>query len=187
MRLSHDGSVLSAALTFAYGGGGPTWRPELILGAPERGGEQFASDALGPAVARLLIERMGGTIRLDVAEGDRIAIVVRIPAVPVEGEEVRVRIETRSAAITMLCRAALKQDYLVFHADGDPGFVQTVLVEAGGPDEGSTVTALRTRFAGAQIVGIGRPENTAHFDGIASLPLDIDLLRAQVLRERRAS
>ncbi|HEU0223716.1 MAG TPA: histidine kinase dimerization/phospho-acceptor domain-containing protein [Paracoccaceae bacterium] len=187
LRLAHDGRELLAALSFSYGEGGPAWRPELILGAPERDADQFASDALGPAVARMLIGRMGGSIRLDVADRDRIAILVRTEAEAVAAAQLCVRLETRSAAITMLCRAALKREDLVYHQDGMPVRVDAVLYEAGGDGEAAALRELRARYPEAVVVGIGQPLNPAEFDGVVGLPLDIDHLRAQVLRPRLAS
>lgn len=187
LRISHDGTDLVVALSFAYGEGGPAWKPDLILGAPDRSEDSFASDALGPAVARMLIDRMGGSIRLGVAEEDRIAILVRMPAPPVRRGETCVRLETRSAAITMLCRTALRGERLVWHGEGTEAPVDAVLFEAGGEEEAERVRDLRRRFPGAVILGIGAARQPAAFDGMIALPLDIDALRSQVMERRLAS
>lgn len=191
LRLSHDGTDLVATLSFAYGDGGPAWKPELILGAPERSDNQFASDALGPAVARLLIGRMGGSIRLDTDGAERIEVMVRTPAEVVAQGAFAVRIEARSAAMAYVFRAALQPEAPLFQ-DGDAqGPVHAVILETGGalsPEaEAAEVRALRGRFPGAAIIAVGQPLNPALYDGVAGLPLDAALLRRLVFRLRLAS
>lgn len=183
LDLTWSAGELVTTVSYDYADRDGEWRPDLILGAPDRTSEQFASDALGPAVARGLIQRMGGTIRLDSPPGGRIAIVISAPAAPFEPEFMGVAMDMRSAAMEAICRSALRSDKVRFHREGEAKPVHVVLVEAGGEDENRRVQAMRARHPGAMLVAIGRPNNVEEFDARVDLPLDIDLLRGSVLQQ----
>ncbi|QDL94159.1 hypothetical protein FDP22_20100 (plasmid) [Paroceanicella profunda] len=171
LDLSYSGGNLMSVLSFSYGAGGATWRPELILGAPERGADQFASDALGPAVARMLVERMGGEISLESMGNERIAVVVRIPAEAVARDETCVRLETRSAALGMIARSFLKGPDILFHEDGMSRPADVVFIEAGGEEEQIQLALARRAYPAARIIGLGRPGSFEGFDDYVELPL----------------
>jgi signal transduction histidine kinase len=180
LHLEHADRVLSARLDFAYGGEGVVWNPELILGAPSRDGSQFASDALGPAVARMMIERMGGALSVETAGDGSIRILARIPLAEVVEGNPTVVVETRSKALEAICRAALRSNGTIVAQPGDAGVATAVVFEAGGDDERERVAALRARHPGAAIIALGTAAHPDAFDGLAPLPVDAETLRALV-------
>ncbi|RMF36385.1 MAG: hypothetical protein D6754_11485 [Alphaproteobacteria bacterium] len=187
LNIAHDGTDLLARLSFDYGANGAVWRPELILGAPERGEDQFASDALGPAISRLMIEKMGGDIRLGAETDGRISVVVRVPARPVTTPRPCIRLELQTAALEMICRAALQKVDPVYHTDDMTSRVNAVILQGGGDDERDRVAELRERFPGSRLFALGDPRDPGLFDAVISLPMDSEQLMGIVGELRLAS
>lgn len=183
IQLSYANGSLTTAISYQYADNGLEWRPELILGAPERSTDQFASDALGPAVARGLIERMGGSIGLDNPNDSRIAILISTPAPVFEPAEMTIALDMRSAAMETICKSALRNDRVRFQKGEGNGKVHVVLIEAGGTDEGRRLSTMRTRHPNAMMIAVGRPNNPDEFDGRIELPLKPELLRDSVLKQ----
>ncbi len=181
--LSYSDDNLVAAISYEYAEKGSEWRPELVLGAPNRTRDQFASDALGPAVARGLIQRMGGTIRLDNPVPNRIAILISAPTPRFEPKQTVIAIDMRSTAMAALCKSALRHDNVRFYRDGDAAFAQVVLVEAGGEDEGRRLSEVRARHPGSMVIAVGRPVALDDFDARVDLPRDLELLRGSIMRQ----
>lgn len=179
--LSHEAGELRADLHFSYAEGGPAWQPELILGAPERAPDQLASDALGPAVARMLVESMGGRVALDARAGDRVAVMVRIPAEAVVRDQPCVHLETRSAALDMIARSLLKSEDVVFHEDVPDRLPDIVLLEVAGGESAAQLDTLRQRFPRARLVALGRPADPDRFDEVVDLPLRAGALQLRSL------
>ncbi|MFQ5622538.1 MAG: sensor histidine kinase [Paracoccaceae bacterium] len=181
LELSHKAGKLICILSFEYGSDGEKWRPELILGERERSESQFATDALGPAVARGLVNRMGGTIRLGTEGQSRITVVVEVPAEAVTKGSTCIRLETGSAALRAICESGLKSENVVFHVEGSTRNVDIVLVEAGSDDEVARLRDLKARFPGVLIFALGRPLNPDLFDGTIEIPLNMRQFRRMVL------
>ncbi len=181
--LRYANGALCASVSYEYAEKGGEWRPELILGAPNRSKDQFASDALGPAVARGLIERMGGAIQLDNPSPNRIAVLIVAPCETFEPEQLIVALDMRSAAMEAICRSALRNDNVRFYRDGDAKPAHVALVDAGGEDEGRRLAAVKSRHPGAMVIAVGRSINDDEFDGRVDLPLDIAVLRGAILHK----
>ena len=154
---------------------------EILLGTREDTEDQFATDALGPAVARGVREQMGGTIRLDHPSGERIAILLSVSADPVEIDLLHVLIDTRSEALRTICTVALEDENTIVVGRDTNEVVHKVLVEAGGHDELQRIKDVSTAFPNALLIALGNPINPNDFDGVINIPLDITDLRASVL------
>jgi signal transduction histidine kinase len=183
IALTHGSGMLTATVSFHYADDGKEWRPDLILGAPDRDGEQFASDALGPAVARGLIEHMGGAIRLGSPDGNRIAIHIIAPVEVYAPSALHIATRMRSVAIEAICKSALRSEQTEFLKAGDGRAADVVLIEAGGEDEARRLDEARISYPGALLVAIGRPNAIEEFDARVELPLDAQNLRSSVLRQ----
>lgn len=186
--LSEDRAALLARISFRYGDDGSGWLPELVLGAPNRESDQFASDALGPAVARLIIERMKGTIEIEPMQDGAFAIRVAVPAAFLEetASDATVLVDASSQMVRWICRAALSPLNLTVHDEpGKPakGTVVAVLVEAGGEDERGHVAALRRAHPKARMIAIGVPNAADQFSAVVTLQPDPARLREAVLAE----
>lgn len=182
--IDHKADDLGVSISFDYGGlvGRDTaWHPEILLGTRGDSDDQLATDALGPAVARGVLEQMGGTIRLDHPHQDRITILLNIPAPKVEISILNLVIETRSEALRTICKVALEDENTAI-VDGTHGeTVHKVLIEAGDQDELSRIQRVAETYPNALLIALGNPIHPTDFDGAVSIPLDIASLRAQVL------
>jgi hypothetical protein len=156
------------------------WKLDLLMGLSEIAPDQVTAEALRPLIARGLIAAIHGVLTLaDVPEGRR-AIRVSVPAPAVRFDQIRVHLETRSAALATLYRAALKSEKVVF-VDGDIGPVDVVLVDSTSVGEAPLMGRLRTRFSGALFVSLGLPQTPDLFDDIVETPNDMSRLRNSIL------
>ena len=186
--IGHEGDDLRVHINFEHklsSGKSSRWLPEILMGERTEKDAQFATDALGPAVSRSILDRMGGRLALD-HTGDQISIVLSAPAQVLASDAVYVHIDTRSEALRTICSLALADEAFVIVDDPDVEHVNTVLMEPGGHDELQRVEAARKRFPNALIIAIGAPSNPADFDDTMSLPLDVANLRLSVVEERTA-
>ncbi len=183
IRLNYVDTNLITSISYKYIDSALEWRPELILGAPDRKKDQFASDALGPAVARGLIGRMGGEIRLDNPHGGRMAILISVPSARFEPAEMSIALDMRSSSMTAICKSALRNDRVRFQDNQSASPVHMVLIEAGGADEGRRLASMRLLQPTALMIAVGRPINPDEFDGKIDLPLNAEHLRDSVLNE----
>lgn len=80
LDISHQNGDLKAAISFDYNQTGGDWTPDLIIGKLGVTDDSFATEALGPAIARSLIFQMGGQTALENTAAGRVAIVVSVPS-----------------------------------------------------------------------------------------------------------
>ena len=180
LLLDYDDGAFQVLLSYVYGEDDADWRPTLILGDADRGTGTFASDALGPAVARGFIERMGGSIRLHCPDAGReqVAILLTIPMPVYRKSDIVVRIETSSLALSAICRSALGDDHVRFYSAGYGGVVNTVVIEAGSEHELQSVEKMKALYPGAVLVALGHPSHPELFDDEISLPINVDIVRS---------
>jgi len=185
IRIGHAKDALRVAIDFDYGHGeaGQAWRPEILLGIDNDDPAQFASDALGPAVARGILAQMGGSVHLGHADGNRISVILRAPAQVVELGELLVHIETNSAALRTICEVGLNGTKAKVVPSDYPGKIDMVLIECGGLDEMERVQALAAKHRTALLIALGNPINPSDFDDRIDLPIDIQDLRISVLEQ----
>ena len=170
---------LTMAISFTYASDDASaWRPELMLGENTRSSEQFAADALGPIVARGLLETMGGRLALTDLSGERTTIVASVPTTQMQKIRLRVLLEAASLTMRTLCEAALRgSDAELAPADAAAADVDVALVEIGPEDEFAKLETLRKKYPTARIIAIGQPARPEIFDGVAPFPLKPDMLR----------
>lgn len=173
-----DGNLIGD-ISFSYNLDGEEWTPDLLLGVSERQGDSFATDALGPALARGIINAMGGNICVNTSNG-RISVVTTIPAEEFEVTELCVRILAKSDALTTVCRAAISGKNVVFYQNDTPNEVHMVLIETGSITEDEHVSQASVMHPNALIVALGTPLKPLAFDAIFDLPLNFQNLRTFV-------
>jgi signal transduction histidine kinase len=185
LLLDHVDGRLTATLSFIYSThGGEGWQPEMMLGEPVQKDDQFASDALGPMVARGLIDRMGGQIELTELYEGQTAVTVFAPAEAVNEIRPVVKLEAASATMRMICEAALAGADVEIAPEGAEGVVVDVaLVEAGSDDEKARLEALRRKHPGARVIALGAPRRPDIFDGVAPTPIEVNSLRSAIRRD----
>lgn len=177
LELGHEDGCLTASLSFDYDREGGEWHPELIMGDTGRVSDSFATEALGPAVSRGLIARMGGTTKLHNPADDRIAVLVSVPAAELIVEELLIRLVCQSASLEAICRAAFPVEKLRFIDDGSSVPPHVVLIEAGGDRESDRVARMAKRYPGAMLVALGRPQDRQAFDEVVDVPIDLAAIR----------
>jgi phospho-acceptor domain-containing protein len=179
LDLAYRNGCLEAALSFDYSQVGGEWEPELIMGTTTsaRNKDGFASEALGPSVARGLIERMGGTTKLFNPTDDRIAVLVCVPAKELVIETLMIRIVSQSAALDAICRAALRGENVRFLDATSSQSPHVVMIEAGGEQEAARVAEYTAKFPESVLVALGQPDNPGKFDDVMEVPIDIATIR----------
>lgn len=161
--------------------GGPGWQPEAVFGRTSPQLDEFASDSLGPMIARGLVALMGGGVTLRRPKPGRAVLAVLVPMEASKGPGGCVRIEAESATVQMLLAALLRKlSRPVWMPEGgqEPMRpVEAVLVEAGGDDETACVTRLRSSIHPvARLIAIGTPTRSALFDGVCPQPVTTEAL-----------
>ncbi len=181
IMFSHEREHLIGEISFSAGDAAIDWKFDLLTGLNESEPEQVSSDALRPLIARGLITAARGVLSLIDGSGGRRGIRVALPAPAVRFERIRVRLETRSAALAAIYQAALRSDRIVFVGDDASGPVDMVLVDATSVGEGPLMGRLRARYPDALFVSLGAPASSDGFDEVVDGPADMARLRSQIL------
>jgi signal transduction histidine kinase len=179
LTLSHDGTNLTGEIAFGSGAA-LDWKLDLMMGLNEIAPDQVNREALRPLIARGLIAAAHGVLTLEDGQGGGRAIRVSVPAPPHQVERLRVRLQSRSAALSALYQAALRSDRIVFVRPDDAAPVDLVLLDAGS-SETPPLDLLRRRNPGALIVALGTPQEPGSFDEVLETPADAGALRARIL------
>lgn len=157
----------------------PGWQPEAIFGRATAQYDEFASDSLGPMIARGLVALMGGTVKLDRPAPGRAVLSVSVPLEQAEGPGSVVRVEAQSGTVqTVLAALLRKLGHSLWTPDADGGKVRAVLMEAGGGEETQRAARLRSAHPAAHLVAIGTPARPELFDGVCPQPVSEAALRS---------
>jgi signal transduction histidine kinase len=157
----------------------PGWQPEAIFGRASAGYGEFASDSLGPMIARGLVTLMGGTVDLGRPAPGRAVLAVSVPLEAAEGPGDGVRVEAQSGTVLAVLAALLRKlGRPVWAPDSGSRKVSAVLMEAGGDDETTRAARLRSAHPAARLIAIGTPARPELFDGVCPQPVSADSLDA---------
>lgn len=182
---------LCATISFDWDQTRGDWTPDLIVGRDTQSPDRFATEALWPAIARGLIDEMGGTTKLDTQQGDRIAVLVMVPANEVISRKLTVRIICQSQTLETICKAALHNNEIEFVDGQSVDSPRVVLLQAGGEHETEIVGRITRRYPESILVALGQPVVADYFDDIVPVPIDVaEIRRARFLKmakERRAT
>lgn len=147
----------------------------LLLGPDGDGPSHFATEALGPVLARALCQLLSGSVEVSVKGADGAAVMLRFP-VAVARARGKVAIETESQALAALCKAAVGPLGLDITDVDTSGMADVVLVDgtrrAARPDDP------QTRGRPMVIVGGGDREDAP---GMVHAPAEVEAIRAAVL------
>ena len=175
-----DGSVIGD-IALASHGAMVDWKLDLLMGLSEVAPDQVTAEALRPLIARGLISAASGVLTLVEEPGGERTIRVTVPAEPVRFEQIRVYLETKSAALATIYQAALRSERVAFVPAANPGAVDVVLVDNTSVGEVPLMSRLRARFPGALFVSLGPPQSPDFFDDIVETPNDMSRLRTSIL------
>ncbi len=193
LAMSHQDERLTCSIRVQVGSSeGPGWQPEAIFGRDAEAYGDFASDSVGPTIARGLVALMGGEIVLDRIGQTEVALNVVVPSEQVITERDSVRVVASSATGEMVLRAALGNlGIRVWQRGDDPLRVMAVLIEASAKQLDESLSELRAEHIGARLIGSGVRYGSADLDGHISMPPDPvalgALLSAQPEEAARAS
>jgi len=185
-----DGLLQAEVETIARGSEQPGWRPQDMFERSDGDYGNFASDALGPMIARGLSAAIGGQITLKEHAGDRIAVIVTAPAERVIDIRPRLRIAVSTGTLELVLKSIATQlGWQVWESATDDAPVAAVLVQAGDSDEVARAADLRERHPDARIIGIGMPLVREMFDDVCDLPPSTEAIQGaldMVARQFRA-
>ena len=177
-NLSYADGQLNAKILVEYLDGG--WSPDLIFGDRGESETCFASEVLGPSVARAIIDTMGGKLRLGTHVDHRIELEIDVPVSAMEARRLTVLLDLQSAPMEMICTSSLTPLPIDFIDDESPIAVDVVLMETGSIDEQEKVNTAREKYPCALIFGIGKPVVRDHFDFVAEMPLEAAVLKSRL-------
>ncbi len=168
-------------------GDGPVWPPETMFDRGKAEYGNFASDALGPMIARGLVTLMGGSIELNRATPDRVVLSISLPLRVADTFPEHVRIEADSVTLQIILAALLRKiGCEIWEPGRAPGQVTAVLMEAGFPEETAKAARLRSEHPSARLIAIGEPVTPALFDCVCIQPLTAEELSEQLGKVRAA-
>ncbi len=177
----HDGENLIGEIGFAVDDATIDWKLDLIMGLNEIAPDQVSTEALRPLIARGLISAAKGLLSLVDGDAGRRTIRVSVPAPRLRYERIRVRLETRSTALSAIYQAALRSERIDFVEPDESGPVDMVLVDATSIGEEPLMARLRNQFSDALFVSLGAPQSPESFDDIVESPSDMSRLRSRIL------
>lgn len=173
------GRLRVEVVTVARAPGEAGWQPSDMFQRGEGDYGNFASDALGPMIARGLCAAIGGEITLDSRAEDRIAVVISVPARDAPLVRPALRLDVETGTLALVLRGICGQiGWQVTTADDGPLPVAAIAVETGTGDDRARVSELRRQFPGARMVGIGMPMKPELFDAVCALPPSAAAFRA---------
>ncbi|MFQ5565095.1 MAG: histidine kinase dimerization/phospho-acceptor domain-containing protein [Paracoccaceae bacterium] len=157
----------------------PGWQPEAMFGRGSAHYGDFASDSLGPMIARGLVSLMGGTVTLHRPVAGRATLSISVPLELIDGAADCVRIETESVTVQAVLAGLLRK---LAHAVWEPGAakqkVTAVLMEAGGEEETVRAARMRSEHPAARLVAVGTPRSAELFDAVCPQPVTAEALAA---------
>jgi signal transduction histidine kinase len=163
----------------------PGWQPEAMFGRVAAQYGDFASDSLGPMIARGLAALMGGAVTLERPRAGRASLSVSVPLEAAEGVAEMIRIDAESVTVQMVVAALLKKLGRPVWEPGMPSQkIAATLMEAGGDEENVRVARLRSDHPAARLVAIGTPGQPALFDAICPQPVTAEALEAALAPTR---
>jgi signal transduction histidine kinase len=181
ITFSHDGRDLVGEIAVAEDEERVAWKLDLLMGLAGTPGGAFATESLGPVVARGILAAAQGVLTIGRDAQGRRVVRVAVPARPVDREKIRVHLHTRSMTLEALYRAALRCDQTEFvDLEGDAA-ADLILVDNASIRDDALVRSLRSRFPGALLVSLGAPPSPDVADEVVDAPTDVARLRASVL------
>jgi signal transduction histidine kinase len=181
ITFGHDGANLTGDIAIAEGGEIIDWKLDLLMDLTEISPDQVTAEALRPLISRGLIAACNGVLTLgETADGRRI-VRVSVPSGTVRFEQIRVHLETGSAALAAIYKAALRSDRVAFVTPESSEPVDIVLVDSTRVGELPLMSRLRARFPSALFVSLGLPQSPDFFDDIVETPNDMSRLRTSIL------
>ncbi len=178
LRMSYEAGVLKARIIVEYSGGG--WSPDLIFGTRGDSADRFAAEALGPSIARVLVDKMGGEISLGTTGEEKILLTIDVPVKAMEPRRLKVLLDVQSVPMEMVCKSSLARLPVDYLSPDTAQEAEIIILETGSSDEENRVKAARAATPAAQVFGVGRPQNAALFDFVAELPLEAAQLKNRV-------
>lgn len=179
LHFSYRDGLFSGDIMLDGSGEANDWKLDLLTGLNEFSPDQVTAEALRPLIARGLISASGGVLSLPTTANGRRAVRVSVRCEAPRLEEIRVLLQTRSAALATIYQAALKSDRVAF-VSGE-GAVDVVLVDSTSVGEAPLMSRLRSRYSGALFVSLGSPQVPEFFDDVVESPNDMGRLRQSIL------
>lgn len=180
LALSYKNGVLGAEIEVDYVGGG--WSPDLVFGERSHTPDSFAAEALGPSVARALVEKMGGKITLGTTVEGKILLRIDVPISARTPQPLKVLLTLQSTPMEMVCKSAVAGLPIAFLCTETAAEAEVVLMEAGRAEAAEKLMEVRAKHPSALVFGIGRPQKPELYDFVADMPLEAAHLKKRMLK-----
>lgn len=178
LRISYEDNHLIGRIVVDYLDGG--WSPDLISGEREESADSFASEVLGPAVARALVDKMSGEIRHGKTEDGKIVLTIDVPVQAQKERNLKVLLNMQSAPMEMVFKSAVSDFHIDYLSQNDSSCAEIVMMESGMANEEERVSNARKNCPEALVFGIGRSYLPALYDFVAEIPLEVDSLKNKI-------
>ena len=175
LKLAYKDGILRACIVVDYVGGG--WSPDLIFGQRGSNADSFAAEALGPSVARVLVEKMDGKIALGSTDDGKILLSIDVPVDALSPRQLKVQLSMQSTPMEMVCKSSVAGLPVEFIETDNTEQAEIILLETGFKDEAVRVANIRAQSPQALVFAIGRPQKPQIFDFVAEMPLEAVKLR----------
>lgn len=179
LRFSYSGGMFCGEIALNASTGPMDWKLDLLTGLNDFSPDQVSAEALRPLIARGLISAAEGVLTLAAQPDGTRVVRVSVGCDAPRFEEIRVLLETRSAALATIYQSALKSDRVVFVSGEGP--VDVVLVDSTSIGEAPLMSRLRSLYPGALFVSLGAPQAPELFDDVVESPNDMGRLRQSIL------
>lgn len=179
IEFSHGDGKMRAALAFDYppGGGDVATLRDLVAARAID-----APSALGPLLAKGVLDRIGGRLEISTLDDGRVLALASAPADLAEAEGPRIRIVAESLTLASLGAASVRAGGLdLLAADAAPA-PDIVLMEAGGAGERVALAQVRARYPEALLIALGDPVTPGAFDGVIRAPFLPERMVAEITR-----
>jgi hypothetical protein len=157
----------------------PGWQPEAMFGRVSAHRDDFASDSLGPMIARGLVTLIEGTVSLHRPVAGRATLSISVPLELIDGAADCVRIEAETVTVQAVLAALLRK---LARGVWEPGAanqkVAAILMEAGGEEETVRAARLHSDHPAARLVAVGAPRSPGLFDAVCPQPVTAEALAA---------
>ena len=172
-----DGRLLGRIIVDYLDGG---WSADLIFGDRSESEDSFASDVLGPSVARALVSKMSGEIRQIENEDGKVELLIDVPVKAVEERNLKVLLNMQSTPMEMICKSAVSEFPIDFICATTGEDAEIVMMESGMADESERGQNMRKKFPAALMFGIGRPQMPEIYDFVVEVPLEVAQLKNRI-------
>jgi hypothetical protein len=179
--IGYDDGFLKGTTRYIYGDQSDGPASDQMLNLPGKPGDVIASDALGPALARGIVHKMGGRTHLVTSVDGEVIVDASVPVEAVHETPKIVAVAARSKLVEALLSGAVKQAGLQIGTLFDGGVVDAVLIEGGGSTETETIEIAQRTSPAARLISVGKSDYADIYQSQLEMPISVQNLLKSVI------